>query len=210
MAAVSNWRASQLFGASDDRSFPGDKSSAGTQTNAWRLTSRISTNGYPYPVRSTTSINIDACGRTRQTPRGLHLFWPARPFRENYIPPRLRAAARPRRPNMPALARGAGHRDRLQRDERSPHRGSQTKAQIRQSPGPSTCLSSVPANWRRPSTRSCAPVFFIISRTPMRAQGSRGVLEPDGAMHLMVYAPTDGPASTCCRSSATARYPCHR
>ena len=50
--------------------------------------------------------------------------------------------------------------------------------------------SSGRANWRRASTRSSAPECSIICRIPMQGLGAlRDVLEPDGAMHVMVYAP---------------------
>ena len=53
------------------------------------------------------------------------------------------------------------------------------------------------------STRSSAPGCFIICADPDAGlRALRDVLEPDGAMHSWCMRRTDGPASTCCRSSA--------
>ncbi len=70
------------------------------------------------------------------------------------------------------------------------HGGAQAQIQLSQSSRSINCPSIASPNWRQPSIRSSAPEFSIILRTPMRdSPALRDVLKPDGAMHLMVYAP---------------------
>ena len=90
----------------------------------------------------------------------------------------------------PALARGAGDRHRLQRDQRPLHRGAQAQVRPRQSRGPSAADRARRRAGDDASIRSSAPACSIISPDPDAGLAAlRDVLRPDGAMHLMVYAP---------------------
>ena len=146
---------------------------------------------YPYPRPVDSLENIDCSGRTGRGRRAdYHLFWPASPYREDRTI--LVAGCGTSQAAKHALrwpeAQVIGHR--LQRNERALHRGAQAQIQPEQSPAFASFRSSGSANWRRASIRSSAPGCCTIC--PIRMRGSaalRSVLKPDGAMHLMVYAP---------------------
>ena len=89
-----------------------------------------------------------------------------------------------------ALARGPGDRHRLQRDERPLHRGAQ--AQVR--PATISRSTSFPSSGSASSARRfdqivCTGVLHHLADPDAGLAALRDVLEPDGAMHLMVYAP---------------------
>ncbi len=98
---------------------------------------RPSTSAIPIRRPSTASSKYRRLWQDRQRRRAdFHLVWPAQPYREDHVDPdrRLRDVAGGQA--RAALARGAGDRHRLQRDERSPHRGAQAEVRARQPRGP--------------------------------------------------------------------------
>ena len=102
----------------------------------------------------------------------------------------------------PALARGAGDRHRLQRDQRPSHRGAQAQIRLDNLEVHQLPVERV-GELGRPSIRSSAPASSTISRTPRRAGGAaRGAARPTARCTSWCTRLTDGPASTCCRSSA--------
>ena len=144
---------------------------------------------YPPPVDSLESYR--RLWQDRQRRRAdYHLSWPARPYREDHVDPDRRLRDLAGGQARPALARGAGDRHRLQRDQRPPHRGAQAKVRPRQPRGP-------PAR-RRARRRAGRDVRSdrLHRRPPSPRRSRRGAARrcatcsrPDGAMHLMVYAP---------------------
>ena len=95
-----------------------------------------STSGYPYPPPVDNLDELSsALGRPASAAPNYHLFWPAKPYRDDHIDPGRRLRHLAGGQARDALARGAGHRHRLQRDERALHRGAQAQVRARQSAG---------------------------------------------------------------------------
>ena len=160
-----------------------------------------STNGIPIRRRSTASTATRVTGRTRSDAAPITIC-SGPPDPTGMISPSWSPAAAPRRPpRCHALACGACDRHRLQRDERPLHRGAQ--AQIRLD---NLEVRQLPIE--RAGELGMSFDQIVCTGPPSSAGPGAGLIALPtcssrmGAMHLMVYAPTDAPASTCCRSSA--------
>ena len=139
---------------------------------------------------STASRAIAALWRDRSGGApDYHLFWPGARLPGRPLDPdrRLRDIAGGQARD--ALARGAGDRHRLQRDERPPHRGAQAQARPRQSRGPQLPVERAGELGATLRSDRLHGVLHHLADPDAGLAALRDVLAPDGAMHLMVYAP---------------------
>ncbi len=141
------------------------------------------------PRRQPGELSPSLAGR-RETPRGpsSRLARAALPGRSINPDCRLRDISGGQ--TCPALACGPRDGRRLQRNQRSPHRGAQAEIRPRQSRGPSAShRAGQRARDRRFDQIVCTGVLHHLADPTPGSRALRDVLEPDGAMHLMVYAP---------------------
>ena len=153
--------------------------------------SRISTSGIRIRGRSTISTTIERAGRTAAgAARTFTSSGPTAAYKEDRTI--LVAGCGTSQAAKHALrwpnAQGHGHR--LQRDERALHRGSQAQVRPDQSRGAAAAdRARRRACRRRFDQIVCTGVLHHLEDPDAALRALRDVLEPDGAMHLMVYAP---------------------
>ena len=192
--------------AGSPRNSPAETASAGVplrRANAWRPPSRTSTNGTRIPGRSTISTTIGRSGRTgTSVAPTTTCSGRTGPFAKT-TPSSSPAAAPRRRPSTPCAGPRPGSPGSISapRASRTPRRSSASTSST--TSRSINCRSSASTSWGRPSIRSSAPACSTTS--PIRLPGSAhcATCSHRTARYTSWCMPrTDGPASTCCRSSA--------
>ena len=156
----------------------------------WRPKSGTSTNGIRIPGRSTASTNIDGSGRTGNRRRAdYHLFWPARPYREDHSI--LIAGCGTSQAAKHALRWPAAQvtgidfsATSVRCTEELKRKYNLNNLQVHQLP-----IERVSELGTSFDQIVCTGVLHHLADPDAGLSALRGVLKPDGAMHLMVYAP---------------------
>ena len=143
---------------------------------------------YPLPVRDLTGYGRDL---ERSAPaRRSHLFWPDAAVSRRSEDPGRRMRHVASGEICAALAAGTCDGNRLQQVQHRRNREAEAQAQHSQSRSAVNCRSSRPASLGRSfDLVVCTGVLHHLADPVAGLRALRDVLSPEGAMHLMVYAP---------------------